>query len=84
MHDLGAIEAREHELELLRGELLVRLHPRHRSTERARKAVYNRIRAALVRIAEAHAALGRHLHASIKTGTSCEYRPERELRWQTG
>lgn len=82
-NDLGAIEARERELAVLRSELIARFHPRHRSAERARKAVYNCIRAALTRIAREHPELGRHLRASVKTGTSCEYRPERDRRWQT-
>ncbi len=50
-------------------------------TERARKAVANRIRDALSRIDEAHPALGRHLRNSVRTGTFCSYRPERPTSW---
>jgi hypothetical protein len=50
--------------------------------ERARKAVTNRIRDAMSRIEAEHAALGRHLRASIRTGTFCSYQPERTVTWE--
>jgi tetratricopeptide (TPR) repeat protein len=50
--------------------------------ERARKAVSNRIRDAMARIEAEHAALGRHLRASIRTGTFCSYQPERTVTWE--
>ena len=50
--------------------------------ERARKAVTNRIRDAMARIEAEHAALGRHLRASIRTGTFCSYQPERAVTWE--
>jgi len=50
-------------------------------TERARKAVYNRLRDAIAAIEEAAPALGRHLARSVHTGTYCSYRPEAPLRW---
>ena len=50
-------------------------------TERARKAVTERIRAAIDRAEEAHPALGRHLRNSINTGTFCSYRPETPVEW---
>jgi predicted ATPase/class 3 adenylate cyclase len=53
-------------------------------TERARKAVANRIRDSLARIDEAHAALGRHLRNSVHTGTFCSYQPERSTIWNRG
>jgi hypothetical protein len=81
--DLGQIERNQAELSLLREQLIARLHPRHRPTERARKAVYNRIRAALSRIERDHPVLARHLTTSVKTGASCEYRPEHTQLWQT-
>ena len=49
--------------------------------ERARKAVANRIRDAVSRIEANHPALGRHLRASIRTGTFCSYEPERTVTW---
>jgi hypothetical protein len=50
--------------------------------ERARKAVYNRIRAALATIEAEHPALARHLERSVTTGTYCAYRPDREVAWR--
>lgn len=44
-------------------------------SERARKAVTARVRDAMGRIEAAHPALGAHLCASLRTGTSCSYRP---------
>lgn len=52
-----------------------------RNAERARKAVTNRIRQAIARIAELHPELGRHLLNSVRTGGRCAYTPERKLRW---
>jgi hypothetical protein len=51
--------------------------------ERARSAVTWRIRNALSKIDEAHPALGRHLRNSVRTGTFCSYRPERDVEWTT-
>src|SRR5262249_11145754 len=50
--------------------------------ERVRKAVSYRIRHALARVAGAHPDLGRHLRASVRTGTWCSYTPERRVDWQ--
>jgi hypothetical protein len=49
--------------------------------ERARKAVTGRIRMTIGRIDREHPALGRHLDASVRTGTYCVYRPERATEW---
>jgi tetratricopeptide (TPR) repeat protein len=49
--------------------------------ERARKAVTERIRDAIGRLARENPALGRHLKASIRTGTFCSYTPERPVTW---
>ena len=51
-------------------------------TERMRKAVTYRIRHAIARIADAHPELGRHLRASVRTGTWCSYSPEHRVDWQ--
>jgi 50S ribosomal subunit-associated GTPase HflX len=51
------------------------------SVERARTAVTFRIRAAIKKVAEQHEVLGTHLAHSVRTGTWCAYRPEREVRW---
>ncbi len=51
------------------------------AVERARKAVTNRIRQTLARIADAHQALGLHLRNAVHTGTRCVYTPEQPTRW---
>ena len=51
------------------------------ATERARSTVTARIRDAIGRIEKAHPELGRHLRASIVTGTRCAYRPAETVRW---
>ena len=51
------------------------------AVERARKAVTNRIRQTLVRIADVHQVLGLHLRNAVHTGTRCTYTPERPIRW---
>jgi len=67
----------------LEAELGKQLRVRHRPTERARKAVYNRIRQAITRITHEHSALGRHLGHSVRTGTHCSYQAEPALQWRT-
>jgi hypothetical protein len=44
--------------------------------------VTQRVRSTIRRIAVAHPELGRHLTASITTGTYCSYRPERPVPWR--
>jgi hypothetical protein len=51
-------------------------------TERMRKAVTYRIRHAIARVADAHPELGRHLRASVRTGTWCSYAPEHRVAWR--
>jgi hypothetical protein len=51
------------------------------AVERARKAVTNRIRQTLARIASVHRALGLHLRNTIHTGARCVYTPEQPTRW---
>ncbi|MGI5457959.1 hypothetical protein ACQEWB_33250 [Streptomyces sp. CA-249302] len=50
--------------------------------ERARTAVTARVRAAVKRIGAVHPELGRHLETALRTGTLCEYRPEKPLAWR--
>ena len=50
--------------------------------ERMRKAVTYRIRHAISRVADAHPELGRHLRASVRTGTWCSYTPEHRVDWR--
>jgi hypothetical protein len=47
------------------------------AAERMRKAVPNRIRQAVARIADAHQHLGRHLQNAVRTGSRYAYTPER-------
>jgi non-specific serine/threonine protein kinase len=53
--------------------------------ERARVAVTKAIKAALARITEASPTLGRHLDATVHTGTFCSYTPDPRapITWQT-
>jgi hypothetical protein len=50
--------------------------------ERARQAVTARIRDALRRIERVHPGLGRHLQASISTGSSCQYEGGEPVDWR--
>jgi hypothetical protein len=63
-------------------ELAGVLKPRSDGAERMRKAVTNRIRQAVVRIGEAHQALGLHLGNTVHTGARCIYTPEGPARWE--
>jgi pimeloyl-ACP methyl ester carboxylesterase/class 3 adenylate cyclase len=85
--DPDAAAITQEELDILVAELTAayglggrpRRSPDH--LERARKAVRRRLRTAMARVARAHPGLGRHLDASIRTGTFCSYQPERETLW---
>lgn len=85
--DLGRMERLRAEAEFVRSELCAAygLAGRARRSsdvaERARKAVGNRIRAALAKIAEQAPALAEHLTASVRTGTFCAYEPRITVRW---
>jgi hypothetical protein len=50
-------------------------------SERARTTVTSRIRDAVTRVEGVHPDLGRHLRASVRTGTFCSYQPERPVAW---
>jgi len=80
-HDLGARERLQEELDWIEDALGRSdwLAPDRGS--RARKAVYNRLQAAIRRIDVRLPALGRHLRNSIRTGTTCVYSPESPVRW---
>jgi hypothetical protein len=51
--------------------------------ERARKAVTERIRYSMARVARAHPELAAHLEASVTTGSSCAYVPTEPVTWLT-
>jgi predicted ATPase len=81
----------KHEMQFLVQELsrAVGLGGRDRkaasAAERARQAVSKAIKAAIERIAHASPSLGRHLAATIHTGTFCSYTPDPRvpLTWRT-
>ncbi|WP_199430884.1 ATP-binding protein [Qaidamihabitans albus] len=50
--------------------------------ERARKTVTARIRDTLRKLDERHPELAAHLRASVSTGSSCRYQPERGTSWR--
>lgn len=87
-NDLGWCERLRAELDAIGSELgaAYRLASQTNpaSVERARKAVTNRIRAALAEIECEHPALARHLAASLKLGTWCGYQPQTETIWHFG
>ena len=89
LHDTGRAERVRAEIELLRDELrgAYGVGDAARSaasspTERARKAVYNRIRSATMRLEADLPELARHLATTVRTGTVCVYYPDRPLRWR--
>jgi hypothetical protein len=51
------------------------------ASERARKAVSERIRDTLRRLDRRHPTLARHLRASVSTGTTCRYQPSTNTSW---
>jgi predicted ATPase len=52
------------------------------SAERARSAVTQRVRSTIRKLRDDLPELGRHLEASVSTGTFCVYRPEHPVEWQ--
>jgi hypothetical protein len=51
------------------------------ASERARKAVSERIRDTLRRLDRRHPSLARHLRASVSTGATCRYQPPIDTSW---
>ncbi len=58
--------------------------PSGSAAERARLSVTRAVRSAMQRISEQHPELGKHLHATIRTGTFCSYTPDprAEVQWE--
>jgi class 3 adenylate cyclase len=81
-NDPGRAERAREEMEAIAEQLAaaVGLGGRDRqagsSSERARSTMTKAVKAALTRIGDHHAALGRHLTTSIRTGTFCSYAPD--------
>ena len=59
-----------------------RTRKKHSTDEKARTAVTWRIRSSIKKISQIHPPLGKHLQASVKTGSFCEYTPERPTYWK--
>lgn len=85
--DLGRAETARAEMDAIAGELAAALGIGGRSRtqsdagERARKAVTQRVRNSLKRLASTHPELAAHLDRSLRTGRFCSYSPERETAW---
>lgn len=85
--DLGRAAAAREEMDAIAGELAAALGLSGRSrrhpdaAERARKAVSQRIRNAVKRIAHTHPELAAHLERSLGTGHLCSYRPDEPVDW---
>ena len=85
--DLGRLQHLRTERSLLADELAGALGLGGRAriagdpTERARKAVTMRIRAAIATIAAHDEPLARHLRNAVKTGRVCSYDPESPVTW---
>ena len=81
-HDLARAERGRAERDFLVAELAaaVGLGGRDRlaasTVERARQSVSKGVRAAIARLAAVNPALGRHLEATVRTGTFCIYQPD--------
>jgi hypothetical protein len=88
-HDAGRAERARAELDALVDHLSAalglggRVRTAAGPAERARSAVTQRVRVTIRRIADVHPELGRHLRASVTTGTFLSYRPETAIRWET-
>lgn len=85
--DLGRADAARAEMDAIAGALAAalglggRARPQPDASERARKAVSQRIRNSLKRLAEVHPELAAHLDRSIRTGRFCSYSPEGQTSW---
>jgi AAA ATPase domain len=87
--DPGRVERARSERDAIAGELAAALGLGGRGrglgdpAERARKAVTERIRYSMARVARAHPELAAHLEASVTTGSSCAYVPAEPVTWLT-
>ena len=88
LRDAGRIEQVQNERAFLERELsgAAGLGGRARRTpgpeERARKAVYNRIRHVVRGLRDVHPELADHLSSAIRTGTACVYHPSPTPNWR--
>jgi len=85
--DFGRAASIQREIEFIEKELASahglngQLRKLDNQSERIRKAVTNRIRDSILRIAKQNPALGRHLSNAIRTGLLCWYSPENDVSW---
>lgn len=85
--DIARAEAARAEMDAIASELAAalgiggRVRAQGDPAERARKAVTQRIRNSLKRLADVHPELTVHLDRSIATGRFCIYRPESPVDW---
>lgn len=87
-HDLGRVEKLQSEMESLASEIARATGLGGRSREKSdadkvRKSVSMAVSRDIERITGKHAALGRHLHASISSGYMFRYAPEQRIDWLT-
>jgi tetratricopeptide (TPR) repeat protein len=86
-NDVGRTERLQAEIDFLTAELLAAFgkNGTNRKTashaERARLAVYKRIKFSLGEIRRTNRALATHLTATIRTGYNCVYLPEQPVEW---
>jgi hypothetical protein len=86
-NDIGRTERLQAEIDFLTAELLAAFgkNGTNRKTashaERARLAVYKRIKFSLGEIRRTNRALATHLTATIRTGYNCVYLPEQPVEW---
>src|SRR5262249_39917943 len=84
-NDPGRAERAREEMDAITEQLAAAVglggpdRPAAPATEPARATARKVVKAALNRISDHHAALGRHLTMSIKTGTFCSYAPDEPL-----
>lgn len=85
--DIGRAEVVRIEMDIIAGELAAalgiggRARPQSDAGERARKAVTQRIRNSLKRLAGVHPERAHHLERSLRTGRFCSYSPELPTEW---
>lgn len=85
-HDSAEIARIDRDLEDLLAVYHLTDEPRsrghHHAVEKSRKKVHKRIKEAIANVERWVPELGRHLRDSIKTGTTCCYRPSGTVKWE--
>jgi non-specific serine/threonine protein kinase len=87
-NDPGRVARAQEEIDCIGAELAAAVGLGGRSrrassdAERARLMVTQRVRGAIRKIGEARPTLGRHLDASIRTGSFCSYAPPSPVAWE--